>query len=421
MLTRDGKFSKTMKMDKNSNRNSYNVSCDTLVTLASGFGKSAIGTIQIIGPNADKLVSEFFSEKLPANFGQIKLGKFMDESGDIIDQILLVKLPITDDCINEAQTKSKNSINQHEKEQIAQREQRCDNIKSAIYEITTHGGIRILQRIIETFERAGAKFIDTEELISSEQIISQTYQLNNIVARQAYKLLPKAQSPLAVKFLLYQAHNGLSELISCNDKQRIEQAFIYWPAIKYLVNGLRVVIVGPPNAGKSTLTNALGQLEHALVADFPGTTRDYVSVNALIGDLPVELIDTAGLGQTKDILHEQAERQTIRQIDKADVIFAVIDSTDLSVSKQFFEKLSDITDNQSRIVYLINKIDSQNSVMPDFLPASQPILKISALNNIGLGTIANVLWEFVGLKSFNYRMPTIFTEHLALYFSGQTN
>ncbi len=430
---------------------------DMFVTLASGLQRSAIGVILLIGSDADELLSRFFSAALPTEPGQIKLGDFVDEHDNVIDQVLIVNVPIDIDKIRKvycsanfvnvnvrpdrrinvsddidvfdrsnisgkADISDKASIsysdkaNIFDKDNISDKAKVCDKVK--IYEITTHGGIRIIQRVIETMERAGAKFVDNDTLISSD-IIPVIYQLDNIVAAEAYKILPRVKSTAAVKFLLYQAHNGLARLISCRDEDVLKQIFRYWPAVNALLNGIRVVIAGPPNAGKSTLINTLTRVEHSLVADFPGTTRDYVSANAILSDLPVELIDTAGLGQTDDILSRQSSEQTIKQIQQADVIFAILDSTNLTESKRFLEQLNVIIPNSDNIVYLINKIDRKDIAIDtlDFLPPNRRVLKISALNNINSDKIADMLVKIVGLEGFDYRFPTVFTEYLALYFS----
>ncbi len=348
-----------------------------VVACASGFGKSAIGVVQLAGSEAGGILQKFFSEKLSAEVGKIQLGDFIGESGEIIDQVLIVKLPV----------------------------------EEVVYEITAHGGVRILQRIISCLEGAGAELVDSYELID------RVYGLDNVVAKEAYRLLPKVKTPLAGKFLLYQAERGLSSLVGSRDKKTIKDAFEYWPAVRALIEGVKIVITGPPNAGKSTLVNALGRVEHSLVADFPGTTRDYVCADVQLGDIPAELVDTAGLGKSDDIFKGQSENHTRQQIRQADIIFIVLDATDIEGGRKFISEFLEIANRTDKILVLVNKTDKGDFDDTDFLPAGWRVLRISALKGINLGKIPEIVWSLAGLDGFDYRRATIFSENLGLYFS----
>lgn len=87
-----------------------------------------------------------------------------------------------------------------------------------------------------------------------------------------------------------------------------------------LREGYRVVLAGPPNAGKSTLLNALARREAAIVSPIPGTTRDVIEVHLDLGGLPVILIDTAGLRDSADLIEQEGIRRTLRSIDEADLV-----------------------------------------------------------------------------------------------------
>ncbi len=95
------------------------------------------------------------------------------------------------------------------------------------------------------------------------------------------------------------------------------------PAAERLREGLEFVILGPPNAGKSTLLNALAGEEVAIVSEIPGTTRDAIGVRVDIGGVPVHLTDTAGLRETKDVVEAEGVRRAEARAAKADLIIAV--------------------------------------------------------------------------------------------------
>ncbi len=339
----------------------------------SPFGRSAIGVIRIAGADAEGLIQGFLRRKISGTDGKIHLRGFTDSHGTLIDQVLIVKLP--------------NAEN--------------------IYEITTHGGVRILQRIIETFERAGAKLIEAMDLIA------ETYQIDNPVTREAYNLLPSAKTTLAAKFLLHQAHDGLSRFFDIPDAKLPAEVFQYWPAIRHLLDGIKIVITGPANVGKSTLLNGLSEIDHALVADIPGTTRDYVTARIEIDGLPAELVDTAGLGDTSDPLERLASRQTRLQLENADVVLSVFDASSCAGANRFLCDIQKLIKPEAGIIILLNKIDrGEPSFSGGDFPENYPCLKISALKQTNLKDINELVIASVGLKGFDYRKPAIFADSL---------
>jgi small GTP-binding protein len=299
------------------------------------------------------------------------MGNFIDEDGRTIDKVLAVLLPGP----------------------------------SPMIDITTHGGVRIVQRIIETLQKAGAK------LVSSEELIPQTFYADeNPVMAEAYRLLPSAKTTLAVKFLLAQAQYTLQDY-------HAETTHRYWPAVRAILDDVRIVLAGPPNAGKSTLMNALSRTDEAIVSDLAGTTRDYVATPIDLTGIPVELIDTAGLGETNDPLATAVRRRTIEQFDTADVLFIVLDAADLAANEDFLRSLEQITTSQAiknnRVLVLINKIDQTADdigLHASPLVRKWPVIEISALKQTGLEKIAPAVRQLLNLEGFDYRPPTIFSD-----------
>lgn len=347
---------------------------DVRVALASPLGPCAIGVVQLAGDGAAAMMSRFFSGSIAEEPGRIHMGNFIDEDGRTIDKVLAVMLPGP----------------------------------TPIIDITTHGGIRIVQRIVETLRKAGA------ELVGSEELIPQTFHAyENEIMSESYRLLPSAKTTLAVKFLLSQAQYNLQDYSS-------ESATRYWPAVRAILDGVRIVLTGPPNAGKSTLMNALSHSEETIVSDLAGTTRDYIETSIALNGLPVELIDTAGLGKTNDPLAETVRRRTIEQFDTADMLCIVLDATDPAASADFLHSLPQIKScraiQNNRVLILINKID-RAKVDKGFCASPKtrdwPVLEISALERSHLEQLGPVVWRLLGLEGFEYYTPTLFSETLA--------
>jgi tRNA modification GTPase len=339
------------------------------LALASPLGFCAIGAIQLAGEKAAEVFNRFFSHPLPDESGKMILGIFRDEHGRPVDQVLAVKLP------------------------------------GSRVEITSHGGVRIVQRIIDTLERAGAALVDAETLIA------ESFGLTELVESEAYRLFPTAKTTLAAKFLLAQAHGDLGQIVKTGgDEISRQAAMAYWPAIRFLLEGVRIVIAGPPNVGKSTLLNILAQSKRALVADLPGTTRDYVQIETEFSGLPATLIDTAGIGPTDDPLAKEVRRRSLEQIAQADIVLIMLDATNAELNRQFIDELPK---NLSRLVVLINKIDcveEKITISQPALPQAWPEIRISALKQQNLEAISTRIWKQLGLEGFDYRRPTVFSK-----------
>jgi len=343
-----------------------------VVAWASPAQPGAVGVVQLAGPNASAVLGPRFSKPLPDAPGVIRLGEFRDLQNQTVDQVLVVCIPG----------------------------------RPELFEITCHGGIRILQRIIDVLERSGAT------LVSPETLLPRTFGLDSPAAEEAYRLLPQAKTQRAVIFLLHQAHDGLSRWLRQSPRPDPAQVLRYWPAVRALIDGARVAIAGPPNAGKSTLLNSLSRMEYALVADHPGTTRDHVQARAELAGLPVELIDTAGLGQTADPLAEKVRERAEREIRTADLVLVLLDTTDPGACVRF---LREFQPSQPSII-LLNKIDSPGRTLRHeglTLSPNTPILEISALKKTNLDKLPTLVATALGLDGFDDRQPTIFTQPLA--------
>ncbi len=324
----------------------------TVVALATAPGSAALAVVQLAGPNAAEILRNYTDPPAP---GQIKLTMLEN-----VDQVLVTRLAIDAD----------------------------------VYEITCHGGIRIVQRIIELFTSKGAQLTDASELTT------RVHQLKTPLAVDAYALLPHARTTLAATFLLHQARLPVSR-----------QTLTYWPAIQYLLHGATVAIVGPANAGKSTLLNYLVAHEQALVSDRPGTTRDYVQADVEIHGIPITFIDTAGVGYTDDALHDQAVEKTRQAARLSDMALIVLDASDPS-SIDESRDIASMTKTGQGIV-LLNKTDIHKTDTRQV-----DALVISALTGRNIAALEELIVKTLGLADFDPRKPTAFTQRHADYISS---
>jgi tRNA modification GTPase len=183
-------------------------------------------------------------------------------------------------------------------------------------DICVHGGKWVVLSVLELLGREGFELIE-----SSAPLPEIAADADDSLDREILQWLPLARTREAIATLLGQreAWRGPGEL----DRERIlKDRSLYW-----LLHPPRIAIIGIPNAGKSTLANALFGQERSIVADVPGTTRDYVEEYANLGGLPVRLVDTPGLRATGDGIEAAAIGISLGEISSADLRILLLDPT----------------------------------------------------------------------------------------------
>lgn len=181
--------------------------------------------------------------------------------------------------------------------------------------IMPHGGPRIRQRLAEHLAALGAEVVRPSEIAPGSTYPEASDSLDAAVL----SALADAASPLAIDLLLAQPDRWRTATDWSTDDERRSSR------LNRLLVPPRVVLVGPANVGKSTLTNALAGRDAAITADLPGTTRDYTLMRMSLAGLVVEWFDTPGLRDSADKIERDAQRVAGSLIDQADLVIAMTD------------------------------------------------------------------------------------------------
>lgn len=161
-----------------------------------------------------------------------------------------------------------------------------------------------------------------------------------------------------------------------------------------LREGLSIVIAGKPNAGKSTLINCLAGREVAIVTDIAGTTRDVMREHILLDDIPMHIIDTAGLRESNDLIEQEGIKRAWKEIKQADCILLVVDVNDPTDLAILVKQIQTELKTEIPIIIAFNKIDTQNKAAQ----INNREVYLSAKLGTGIDKLKNVIKTIVGYQ-----------------------
>jgi len=371
---------------------------DTIAAIATSMGRSAVNIIKISGPESISIVSKIFTKDLSKlepntiNYGFIK------EGNELIDEVLVSLFT---------------SPNSQTGEDIV--------------EINTHGGISVTNKVLELVLSNGARLAEPGEflkraflngkkdLIEAEAISD----LINAKTEEARKMSLKGLSgelSKKIKTLRNKILNIIANIEVNIDYPEYEDAIIYTNELlktnineiqsdleklvkesekgTLLNNGINVGIVGKPNVGKSSLLNLLINEDKAIVTDIEGTTRDIVEGNIIINGVTLNLIDTAGIRETNNVVEKLGVEKSKDIINKSDLIIALFD-----ISRPFTLEdeaiLSSIKAKKSIII--LNKTDLPTKIDLNKF-TSYNVIKTSVKEDIGKDELLNMIKELFSLN-----------------------
>lgn len=178
---------------------------------------------------------------------------------------------------------------------------------------------------------------------------------------------------------------------------------------KIIKEGIKTAIIGKPNAGKSSLLNAILKEERAIVTEYEGTTRDTIEEFITIEGIPLKLIDTAGIRQTEDAVEKIGIKKSRNIAEEADLVIAIFDSSkelskeDLEILKLIENKKAIIILNKSDLEVKIDETDKRLKQTSDY------IIKISALNKTGIDNLYEKISELFNLNKINLDNEVLIT------------
>lgn len=349
---------------------------DTIAAVLTGKSSAAISSIAVYGQQCLKACGGIVCEDLNLNKGDFKLCR-ISEQGCIVDEVLLCREQ--DDC--------------------------CV--------ISSHGNPLIVDMITSMLAGCGVKVVSAQEL--TETML--TEQGKELLTVEVKLTQSKAASLQAVRLLQNQNKAGLGLFVEQTIKsddlevgqihEKCRQILADSAIAERLLRRVKIVIAGLPNSGKSLLFNRLCGREAAIVADYHGTTRDWLSARCMLGSMSAELIDTAGLDKTLegiDDIDSLSRKAAAKLIADGDVVLYVIDAN-LAKSEKVCEVEGFIRDISKGIVIKVyNKIDTLKSTT-DFMDGCL----LSAQNETGIEELIQTIIRSCGTDSLKPDTAICFT------------
>ena len=371
---------------------------DTIAAISTPRGEGGIGIVRISGDKSFEILNKIFRKKSPNSdlgFSKFNYGFIYDEE-KIIDEVMIVRLK-------------------------APKTYTCEDI----VEINCHGGNLITEKVLEIVLRQGARHAEAGEFtkrafMNGRIDLSQAEAVIDLIHGKTEKSISLSMDQLRgdlkekikhfkkalldvtahVNVVLDYPEEGiddpLPENLRINLKKVFEEANILIESYdkgKKIKDGIKTVIVGKPNVGKSTLLNSILKEERAIVTHVAGTTRDIIEEIINIKGIPLVLVDTAGIRETEDIVENIGVEKSKEFIEKADLVLLVLDNS-RKLEKEDKEVIEKIKENNKKVIVLLNKID-----LPKKLDISkynfENIVEISAKDNIGIENMEDTIYSFI--------------------------
>ena len=308
-------------------------------------------------------------------------------------------------------------------------------------EINTHGGNVIIRKILDLCLKNGANLAEPGEftkraflngridLLQAESVIdvinaksekevkTGIKQLEGVLSKKIREIKQEildvmVNVDVSIDYPEYDVEDVknsqiLNMLESVQKKlETLEKSFDNGKLIK---EGIKTAIIGKPNAGKSSLLNAILKEDRAIVTEYEGTTRDTIEEFVNIEGVPLKLIDTAGIRDAKDEVEKIGIKKSKEIANDADLVIAIFDSSK-ELTKEDIEILNIIKNKKS--IILLNKADL-NSVLNEndnrFEDITENIIKISALNGDGLEKLYSLISKMFSLEEINVDNDVIIT------------
>lgn len=308
-------------------------------------------------------------------------------------------------------------------------------------EINSHGGNIIVKKILELCLKNGAELAEPGEftkraflngridLVQAESVIdiinaksekevkTGIKQLEGLLSKEIAKIKQEIMDVMinievSIDYPEYDvedvANDEITDMLDSVKKklERLERSFDNGKVIK---EGIKTAIIGKPNAGKSSLLNAILKEDRAIVTEYEGTTRDTIEEFVNINGIPLKLIDTAGIRETKDEVEKIGIAKSRETANTADLIIAIFDA-----SKEIDEEDLEVIDfiKNKKAIIILNKMDLKAKIdenNENLKKLSGNIIKMSALKNIGIDKLYEKITEMFNLNEINLDNENVIT------------
>ena len=371
---------------------------DTIAAISTPKGEGGIAIIRISGDKSFEILDKIFIKKNPnADLGFYKLNYgFIKDEEKIVDEVMAVRLK-------------------------APKSYTCEDI----VEINCHGGTLVSEKVLELVLRNGARHAESGEFtkrafMNGRIDLSQAEAVMDIIQGKTEKSVSLSLDQLRgdlrdkvnefkkallditahVNVVLDYPEEGIDDPLPVELRDNLEKVYEEanrlidsYDTGKKIKEGIKTVIVGKPNVGKSTLLNALLREERAIVTHIAGTTRDVIEEIINIKGIPLVLVDTAGIRKTDDIVENIGVEKSKQFIEKADLVLLVLDASK-ELENEDIEVINQIKENKKKVIVLLNKIDLNKKINLEGYNLEN-IVEISAKDNIGIEDMQEKIYSYI--------------------------
>ncbi len=393
-------------------------STDTIAAIATAPGRGGVGIIRISGPKALELGQSISQRKLVPRYAHY--GSFIDPaSQSAIDEGIALFFPGPHSFTGED-----------------------------VVELQGHGGPVVLDLILNILIQNGARLANPGEFserayLNDKMDLTQAEAIADLIAASSEQAMRNALNSLKGVFsakINELVHNltalriyveaaidfpeeeidFLSDGKVLNDleslKQQLSAVFEEAKQGVLIREGMKVVIAGKPNAGKSSLLNALAGRDAAIVTDIAGTTRDVLKEHIHLDGMPLHIIDTAGLRDSNDVVEQMGIQRAWKEIEQSDRLLLLIDGSeavDIESSVQsFIDENTEKSVDYSSISVIINKIDKTQQQPQSSTIKNIPLIYLSAKTGDGLSQLVEHLKAIMGYNNTSEGGFTARTRHI---------
>ena len=383
---------------------------DTIAAISTSPGVAAISIIRVSGQESLKIVNKIFKGKdlTKVDSHTIHYGHIINK-GEIIDEVL-VSVMLSPKTFT----------------------------REDIVEINSHGGISTTNKVLELLLLNGARLAEPGEFTKRAFLNGRI----DLVEADGIMNLIEAKTEMSRKLSINQLNGNVSSLIKdlrsklvqiisnievnidypeYEDIEQLTNDNIY-PELKKLKEelteiikksqdskiiqeGINVGIIGRPNVGKSSLLNCLLEEEKAIVTNIEGTTRDIVEGKISLNGIILNIIDTAGIRETENIVEQIGVKKSLEIVEKSDLIILILNNNEPLTEED--KKLLNMIKNKNSII-LVNKTDLETKI--DYSALPQDIIKISISENIGIDNLKERIINLFNIGTFEQQDLTYLTD-----------